>query len=89
MLKMGVGPPESVCRDRLQTTACCCVQKVVVSDAGNAVPRGRQVRIEKVSESELPMTHRKERDAVETRSAGCSSDQSEGNLFTAQMAAGV
>jgi len=62
---------------------------VVVSDAGNAVPRGRQVGIEKVSESEPPMTHRKERDAVETRSAGRSSDQSEGNLFTAQTAAGV
>jgi hypothetical protein len=62
---------------------------VVVSDAGNAVPRGRQVRVEKVSESELPMTHRKERDAVETRGAGRTSDQSEGNLFTAQTAAGV
>ena len=62
---------------------------VVVSDAGKAVPRGRQVGIEKVSESEPPMTHRKERDAVETRSAGRSSDQSEGNLFTAQTAAGV
>jgi transposase InsO family protein len=40
-----------------------------------------------VSESELPMTHRKERDAVETRSAGRSSDQSEGNLASRKVLA--
>ena len=27
VLKMGEGLPKSVCRDRLQTTRCCCVQK--------------------------------------------------------------
>jgi hypothetical protein len=61
----------------------------VVSDAGKAVLIGRQVGIEKVSESEPLMTHRKELDAVETGGADRSSDQSEGNLFTAQTAAGV
>jgi transposase len=27
VLKMGEGLPKSVCRDRLQTARCCCVQK--------------------------------------------------------------
>jgi len=62
---------------------------VVVSDTGKGVQQGRQVRIEKVSESEPPMTHRKESDAVETVGASRPPDQSEGNLFTAQTAAGV
>ena len=62
---------------------------VVVSDAGKGVLQGRQVGVEKVSESEPLMTHRKESDAVETGGADRSLDQSEGNLFTAQTAAGV
>jgi hypothetical protein len=47
------------------------------------------VSIEKVSASEPLMTHRKERDAVETGGAFISQDQSEGYLITAQTAAGV
>ena len=45
--------------------------------------------IEKVSASEPLITHRKELDAVKTGVAFVSQDQSEGDLFTAQMAAGV
>jgi len=42
-----------------------------------------------VNKSEPLMTHRKELDAVKTGGAFIFQDQSEGNLFTAQTAAGV
>ncbi len=38
----------------------------VGSDAVKVVRKGRQVGVEKVNESEPPMTHRKELDAVKT-----------------------
>lgn len=62
---------------------------VVVSDAVKSSRKGRQVSVEKVNESEPPTTLRKELDAVETGSAEIFQDQSEGDLLTAQTAAGV
>jgi len=62
---------------------------VVVSDAAKGDQQGRQVGVEKVSASEPLITHRKDLDAVETGGARNSRDQSESDLLTAQMAAGV
>jgi hypothetical protein len=62
---------------------------VVVSNAANGDRQGRRVGVEKVSASELLITHRKDPDAVETGGARFSRDQSESDLLTAQTAAGV
>ena len=87
---MGVGLPESACRGRLQTAAVLLRPKgVVVSDVGKGVRKGRQVRVEEMSESEPLMTHRKALDAVETGGEDNFRDEPESHLFTAQAAAGV
>jgi len=46
------GLSKSICRNWLQTARCCCRSTmVVVNDRGKGVQTGRQVRIEKMSES--------------------------------------
>ena len=82
---LGVGLQEQISNHRVLLRS----KGVVVSDTANGAQLGRQVGIEKVSESEPLMTHRKELDAVKTGGARYFQDQSEGNLFTAQMTAGV
>jgi hypothetical protein len=91
-LMMGVGPPRSVCRHRSQTARCCCGPK---DHGGEQLgkrrrPRGRQVSVEKVNESE-PDRRRivSLRVVVETEEVRSLQDQSGRYLLTAQAATGV
>jgi len=65
---MGVGPPESGCRARLQTTGRCAgVTAWVVSGSGDGEVRPRQVRTWKANASEPLMRRRKGMTVIETR----------------------
>lgn len=87
--KMGVGPSNSGCRIRVQTSGCCFGPMVeVVSETGKARARFCQVTIEETSASEPPMNCRKRREHVKTEGDSLSWDQSERYLFTAQGASG-
>lgn len=66
--KMGVGPSNSGCRIRVQTTGCCFGPMVeVVSEIGKGRARLCQVRIEETSASEPPKNCRKRREDVKTK----------------------
>jgi hypothetical protein len=61
----------------------------VVSVKEKAGQRPCQVRFREVSESELPLRCRNEKDDVETGGLIILQDKTEGSLFTARAASGI
>ena len=87
----GGRPPEVSVQTRASNRpGAAMVQKImVVSDLGKGALLGRQVSVEKVNESEPPMTRREVESSVETAGVRNLQDQSEGYLLTAQATDGV
>src|SRR2546427_7106677 len=87
---MGVGPPESPCRGRLQTTASWAGTTAgVVSVAEKASRGGRQVRAGKANESEPLMTRREAKMMSKPGWTDSPGRSLGGVLCTAQAASGV
>jgi len=87
---MKVGPSESPCGGRLQTTSCCAGREAgVVSDEEKA-PVRRQVGTRKANASESLLTCRDDNPHdIETGASGCSRDEPGGRPLTGQVVSGM
>ncbi|MCP3473838.1 hypothetical protein NLM33_26335 [Bradyrhizobium sp. CCGUVB1N3] len=89
--EMGVGPPDSDYRIRVQTTTSCVgTMAEVVSVVGKSGRHARQVSLRKASGNEPPMKHRK-LDQMLSKPRACSSlgTKSGKGLYFGQVATGV
>ena len=90
VLEMRVGPSDSGCRLRVQTTLCCAGPMTrVVNESAKGETRSRQVRAGQTNASEPLITCRNAQGVIKTSLAEVGWEECGGSLPTARTVTGI